>query len=117
MAKRQRDPRKEAFWRRTVARWQKSGQTIRAFCHSAGLAEPSFYAWRAELQRRDRTAPLAEDAPVFVPVQVIAEPASAAPPAPLELVTAVGHVIRVRSGFDAATLRQLLAALTEAPSC
>lgn len=66
MAKRQRDPRKEAFWRRVLARWQGSGQSGRDFCRAAGLSEPSFYAWRRELARRDAAA-----RPKFLPVRVL----------------------------------------------
>jgi hypothetical protein len=102
MAGLQRDPRKEAFWRRVVARWQRSGQTGRAFCRDAGLSEPSFYAWRRELARRDAATPR------FLPVHVLPD---TDPATPLEVVTPAGHVIRVHAGFDAATLRELLATL------
>jgi hypothetical protein len=48
--------------------------------------------------------------PAFVPVRVAA-------PAPfLELVLAAGRVLRVPSGFDRQTLREVVAAL-ETPSC
>jgi len=55
MANRQRDPAKERFWRRAMARFRASGLKIRDFCEREVLAEPSFYAWRAELARRDRS--------------------------------------------------------------
>jgi hypothetical protein len=112
MANRQRDPKKEAQWRRTLARWRKSGLTIRDFCSAEGVSEPSFYLWRRELQRRDQSA-----APTFVPVRVVSESAPAPAVTALEIVTPSGHVVRVGSGFDAATLHRLLAALTERPSC
>jgi len=83
---------------------------VRAFCARHRLPPPTFYAWRRRLQRRaaERTA--------FLPVQVVAD--TAPPPAsPLEVVLADGAVVRVRAGFDAATLRHLLAVLREGGAC
>jgi hypothetical protein len=76
------------------------------------LAIPSFYAWRRRLQQR------AADTPAVVPVQVVAD----ATPAPaqgsaLEVVLADGRAVRVAPGFDAATLRRLLAVLEEGGPC
>ena len=121
MARRgERDRGKELFWRQQLRQWRRSGLTIRAFCTEHGLAEASFYAWRQTLGQRDQEAqrrlPPARNSPtslppVFVPVRVV--PVSA--PA-LEVVLGPGRVVRVPPGFDAATLRQLLAVLEE-PSC
>jgi hypothetical protein len=36
-----------------VKQQRQGGATIRAFCREQGISEPSFYAWRKELQRRD----------------------------------------------------------------
>jgi hypothetical protein len=47
-----RDPRREAYWRRTMRRQERSGLTIREFCHRQDLAETAFYYWRKELARR-----------------------------------------------------------------
>ena len=122
----ERDVGKERFWREMVRRWQRSGATIREFCAEHGLSEPSFYGWRRELAKRDEEArerPARTNArsvrrpanglPVFVPLQVTpTEPASA-----LEVVVGAGRIVRVAPGFDAATLRNLLAVLAEAASC
>jgi hypothetical protein len=82
--------------------------TVRAFCEERGLSQPSFYAWRRVLAERDA------EAAVFVPVQVVSgEPRAAE--APLELVVGERRMLRVHPGFDAATLRQLLAVLEEKP--
>lgn len=132
----ERDRGKERFWRDMVGRWRQSGVTIRDFCDAHGLSEPSFYGWRRELAKRDEQArerparrkssghaestngsshrdPHANGLPAFVPLQVMpAEPASV-----LEVVVGAGHVVRVPPGFDAATLRSLLAVLVEAASC
>src|SRR5437867_1752897 len=107
---RARDPRKQQVWRRWIDLWRKSGWSVRAFCARHALATPSFYAWRRTRQRRD-----AEQA-AFVPVQLVAE-AVPVPASPLELVLADGRVVRVAPGFDATTLRQLLAVLGEPRPC
>ena len=105
---RARDERKEQQWRRRVGEWQASGLSVRAFCQQRGLTVASFYAWRRVLERR------AAEQVVFAPVQVVAD----APPTQtgaLEVVLADGRVVRVAPGFDAATLRQVLAVLEGRP--
>jgi hypothetical protein len=105
-----RDPRKERQWRAWIQQWQRSGLSVRAFCARQQLSEPSFYFWRRLLQQRQAAAA------AFVPVQVV--PDQELPPAgSLDLLLAGGRRVRVTSGFDAATLRQLLAVLEEAPPC
>jgi hypothetical protein len=92
------------------------------------------YAWRRTITDRDERAEratrrpakrarqaaevgnsdgLGDRLPAFVPLRVTpAEPVSA-----LEVVVGPRRVVRVAPGFDAATLRSLLAVLEEAPSC
>jgi hypothetical protein len=84
--------------------------SVRAFCDRHGLAIPSFYAWRRTLARRG------PEKAAFVPVQVVAEAAPAQASA-LEVVLVDGRTVRVAPGFDAATLRRLLAVLQEAGAC
>ena len=69
-----RDRRKEQHWRRLIQLWKNSGLSVRAFCASHHLSQPSFYAWRHELQQRDAAA-------AFVPVRVVTDdqPASSTP--------------------------------------
>jgi len=109
----QRDRGKELFWRRILRQWQHSGLGVRAFCQQHQLSEALFYAWRRILQERDRLTPATPqaDTPAFVPVTLVA----ATPP--LELILARGRAVRIPAGFDADTLRQLLAILDEDPSC
>ena len=52
----------------------------------------------------------------FVPVQVVAD-AFPAQASALELVLVHGRIVRVAPGFDAATLRQLLAVLEGERPC
>jgi hypothetical protein len=116
-----RDGGKERFWRGVVRRWQRSGRTASAFCAEQGLSAASFYAWRRTIAQRDQpsapTTPACHDEqndlPAFVPLSVAPAPATPA----LEVVLRPGRVIRVAPGFDAATLRNLLAVLEEGPSC
>ena len=44
---------KERIWRQHVSRHGRSKLTVRDYCAQAGISEPSFYAWRSELARRD----------------------------------------------------------------
>ena len=105
-----RDERKEQQWRRWIQNWRASRLSVRAFCARHGLAVPNFYAWRRELQRRDAAAP------AFLPVCLVADEASAHDGG-LDVVLRGGRTLRVRAGFDALTLRQLLAVLEEEPPC
>jgi transposase-like protein len=106
---RARDEGKERQWRRRIDQWRVSGLSVRAFCARHGLATASFYNWRRELQRR-----AAAEQPAFVPVQVVADAVPAQDSA-LEVVLAGGRTVRVAPGFDAVTLRQLLAVLEGRP--
>ena len=56
---------REAIWRRHLTRQPRSGLSIRAYCARHGLSEPSYYAWRAEIARRDAESP---NRPTFLPV-------------------------------------------------
>ena len=113
MPKRHADPTLERLWRRRLDQWRQSGLTVRVYCAAHALPEHSFYAWRRELRRRD-TRPATT--PAFVPGRVVPPPAAV----PLELVLAGGRTVRIAPGFDADTLRRLLATLdlpSEGPPC
>jgi transposase len=103
-----RDARKEHQWRQWITAWQASGLSVRGFCARHRLAEPSFYAWRKKLARRDAAAP------AFVPVQVVPDGAEAEG---VTVVLAGGRTVRVSPGFDAATLRRVVAVLEEGAPC
>ena len=105
-----RDEGKERRWRQWLRQWRASGVSVRVFCEAHGLAEANFYAWRRELARRDT------ETTAFLPVQVVPDPVPAGQQA-LELLLASGRTVRVPVGFDATTLRQLLAVLEEQPPC
>jgi hypothetical protein len=105
---RARDEQKERQWRRWIGEWQASGLSVRAFCEPRGLTVASFYSWRRVLERR------AVEQAKFVPVQVVADPVLAQA-SPLEVVLVDGRTVRVAPGFDAASLRLLLAVLEGRP--
>jgi transposase-like protein len=111
MARQSERSKKERYWRDVLRQWHRSGQTIRAFCDEYGLSEPSFYGWKRTIAERDQRHGAAE--PAFVPVRVT----PAAEAAALEVVAGPERVVRVPTGFDADTLRRLLAVLEEGSSC
>ena len=106
---RTRDEQKERQWRRWIGEWQASGLSVRAFCERRGLTVGSFYVWRRVLERR-----AAEEPAPFVPVHVVADAVSTRTSA-LGVVLTDGRTVRVAPGFDAATLRQVLAVLEGRP--
>ena len=73
---------RETFWRRQFDDWQRSGQTITAFCREHGLTESAFHLWKRELRlqtkpRRAKTTGPLQMASRFVPVSLAALPTSA----------------------------------------
>jgi hypothetical protein len=64
----QRDLKREAFWRGTLARFGSSGLSVRRFCARERVSEPCFYSWRRVIQERDREPKRGR--PAFLPVLV-----------------------------------------------
>lgn len=115
---------REQHWRKLLRRCNESGLKRTEFCRREGLKDTTLSWWARELRERDqarrkRTARKAPStrtvgAEAFVPVRVIdATPREAA--SAVEVVTREGHVIRLRPGFDAGTLRRVIAALEGQP--
>lgn len=67
MAQRQRDPAKEASWRKVLQRLSASGLSVREFCRREQLTESAFYAWRRTIGERDGES---NSGPAFVPAVV-----------------------------------------------
>jgi transposase-like protein len=110
------DGSKQARWLDLVQRWQRSQLSVREFCERHHLSEASFYSWRRVLQQRGLIDPPTRagqsETPAFVKVALPDPPAVGSA---IELV--VGQrVVRVRPGFDAAMLLELLRVLEE-PAC
>ncbi len=61
----------ESEWRELIEAWQKSGETIKAFCQARGVQRATFHRWH---QRLNEPTPREE----FVPVlrQVTSPPSS-----------------------------------------
>jgi transposase-like protein len=117
-----RDLRKERYWRRLLAEWQRSGLSIRAFCASQDVSEQSLYWWRRELAARDRQAARAASVPpavaaaCFVPVHVRSDQTAALPAGVVEVVLGNGRRLRAASDVSGQRLAELALAL-EAASC
>jgi hypothetical protein len=115
--------RREAHWRRVIERWRASGLPKTQFARKEGISPDVLGWWQAELRRRDlaqrrsptsaRRRSAAARRPAFVPVHVV-EPTPPPSPAALE-VLAGGHTVRIRPGFDAETLKRLVAVLEDRP--
>ena len=67
-----RDAAKERFWRKVVGGFDARRHTVRAWCAQHGVSEPSFYAWRRELARRDQAG---RQSVQLLPVHIAAAPA------------------------------------------
>lgn len=142
----QRDRTKERHWRRIVREWRRSGLSVRDFCDWQTLSEPSFYAWRRELAKRDRESavaaaeitaardgrPVKQNGPsrtpavAFLPVRVVADgapqdAASSSRSHHIEVHLPGGARLLVHPGCDRTLLRDVIACCggmaPERPSC
>jgi hypothetical protein len=127
MAKGRRDIEKERFWRRIITAQRTSGLSIRTFCAREQLSEPSFYAWRQALAKREgqaarfrKQAAVRRSGRIARPAFVSLTTGAALPLAGgvdrtetvLELVHPRGHVLRITPGCDPTTLVMVLSALS-----
>ena len=76
MVLKQRETR-EMVWRERLARFERSGLSVREFCLEEGCSDPAFYQWRKRLQKqqprettRSQTAEAVVDSEPFVPVTI-----------------------------------------------
>ena len=101
--------------RRVMARWQRSGLTLREFGQRRGIPLSTLTWWRQVFRRAGepvdavpKSAP-ASDAVVFTEVR---RPATVPTPPPvLEIILRSGHLLRVPAGVDTDTLQRVLQAL------
>lgn len=93
--------------RALLGEWARSGLSAAAFARRAGVSCWTLYSWR---KARRRAGDLRAG---FVELSAVRAPESPVHGA-LELVLSGGQVIRVADGFDATTLRRLVAALESA---
>ena len=112
------DVSKQDRWLQIILHWRRSQFSIREFCRRHDVSEASFFSWRRVLRQRgllDEPMPskTAVDAPAFVQVAASdAEPGGS----PIELVLTQRRLLRVRPGFDADMLLELVRLLEE-PAC
>jgi transposase len=118
-----RDANKQHRWLTLIRCWQQSQLSIREFCKRRGLSEPNFHAWRRVLRHRgliqdlptlQEPTPSTPATAAFVKLTLDSEPPA---PSAIELVLNERRVLRVRPGFDAATLHELVRLLEEEPTC
>jgi transposase len=105
MAERQRDKKKESFWRDALQRHARSGLSVRAFCQREKLSESGFYAWRQTIRQRDQASDQQFPAPTFVPARVTS-PASS-----IVVELSGGCTLRLPESMAIDRIAQLVSAL------
>jgi transposase len=111
MAKRQRDPEREAFWRESLARQRQSGLSVRAWCSQEGVTETTFYYWQRAIAQRDReNDSAAAGTPAFVPL-VLTQVTGDARPERIVLRLRGGRRMRLPAGMEVGLVAQLVHAI------
>lgn len=124
MPRRTTDERRQ-FWRDLIERQRTSGLNIARFCADAGVSQNSFYVWKKRLPtttQQDRAAmPRRKNrrkkagAKSLVPVRIIPDvrrqPSTAEA---IEIGWPNGLVLRIPTGCDSKTLREVFGLLTSA---
>lgn len=87
------------FWGKHIAAREASGVSIAQYCRDHELSCASYHWWKGELKRRKISVVFAE---VRMPL------AGGAVDGAIEVVMGGSRVVRVRSGFDEATLARVL---------
>ena len=114
------DAVRQSHWLELIRRWRRSRITVREFCQRHQVSEASFFSWRRVLRERGlldeprtTTAKALVKAPAFVKLTTLdAEPTVST----IELVLNHRRLLRVRPGFDADMLLELIRLLEE-PAC
>jgi lambda repressor-like predicted transcriptional regulator len=114
---------RDEHWADLVSQWRASGLSQREFCRRRGISDRALNSWLCKSPYRERVARIlaarsqgdcTAETPRFLPVSVLtATGASDAQPvgAAIEVVLKSGPRIAVTPGFDAETLRRVVAAL------
>jgi transposase-like protein len=118
MAGHERDPKRERFWRKALARRERSGLTVQEFCAQEDLVATTYQHWRRELAHRDAQRTAAQSprrprslTPAFIPVKLAESGTETMYPA--EVLFPNGVSLRLAANIDRLTLSTLLAALRE----
>ena len=104
-------------WREILKRQAGSGLSVREFCATEGVSQPSFYSWRRKLRGRKndgscpRGARRPKDAPdqerMFVPLELLGAAQS------LEIIHPLGYPVQIGSEVNPVSLRQVIQVLDE----
>ncbi|AGP39498.1 IS66 family insertion sequence element accessory protein TnpA [Sorangium cellulosum] len=105
-------------WAERVQRWERSGLSAEQFARREGYKAKQLYWWRWKLRAEgaSQPSPPSVEAPRFLPVHVVADTSPVATE-PIEIALPNGRVVRVRPGFDPATLERVLALAAEEAPC
>ena len=124
MAKKASNERRR-FWRELIGRQPASGLNITQFCKQAGISQNSFYVWKRRLRsvvrppdRKLHGQSAALRTRSLIPVRLVSDPAesSASTAGAIEVAWPGGVVLRVPSGCNPDTLRDVFRMLTSALS-
>ena len=118
---------RDEHWADVVSEWRASGLSQKEFCQRRGISDRALNNWLYKSPYRERVAriltarsqeDLVTEPPRFVPVAVLGATMaiySQAAAAAIEIVLPNGPRIAVAPGFDAETLRRVVAALEARP--
>ena len=100
---------KEAFWRRTLEAWKESGLSGCEFQRQNNLSKNTFVYWKRKLM------PQSEKVQTFVPVSMRRGPRCPSMFGTYFIRLRVGelYTVEVTTGFDAQTLREVLAVVKD----
>jgi hypothetical protein len=124
MTRSKRSVEKETFWRSVVEQQQRGDLNIRMFCQQKGISEPSFYAWRKELHKRDseKVADI-DSGGRLIPVAVVKPTCENATPSgqdgvnrPLEIGTPGGYTLRFDHDTTSETIVRVLEIIARCPT-
>ena len=100
---------KEVFWRRTLEAWKHSGLSGSEFQRQHNLTKNAFVYWKRKLM------PRSEKRQTFVPVSMRRPPRCPTEASSSYIRLRVGSVytVEVTAGFNAQTLREVLAVMQD----
>ena len=122
MARSKRSAKKEAYWALMVEEQRRCGVSIRTFCQQKAISEPSFYAWRRELRKRDVDKAADNRDLQLISVDVLSPTDMKAPPSrddlkiSLEIGTPRGFTLRFDRDTTPETISRLLDVLAQSPT-
>ena len=105
--------KRQAYWKKVIQRWQKSGLSVREYCRRHKIPETSFYQGRRRLAASSSRSRKSVSKDPFVEVKLDPMPLS---PTRLEIVWSQPPVVKVYVGCDQKLLEQTLRCLRE-PTC